>query len=158
MNQKIAYIVIKKSDGIYLRPADDVDQSYLYGGELNLTPGDRVTSDQVTKVLQAELNAKWINVDGFHPLLSPSLPYQTRYIFLDKQKVSSEEHSNPWIALNKQIPDEMQECLFTKFEYTEHTQTPGPIIHGIHLKNGLFRPLHVKATHLFKPTHWMSIP
>uniref|UniRef100_F4C1I1 DUF551 domain-containing protein n=1 Tax=Sphingobacterium sp. (strain 21) TaxID=743722 RepID=F4C1I1_SPHS2 len=158
MNENLTYIVVKKTEGTYLRRADLVDQYHLYIGNLTLDEGDIVASDQVIKVLQAELNTEWVNVDAFNPFLPHSLPYRTRYIFLDKRDAASKEIAKPWISLSKQIPDEMQECLFTKFENTERTSVSSPILHGVHVKNGLFRPLHAKATHLFKPTHWMPIP
>lgn len=158
MNKVIDYIAVKKLDGVYLHRTSVAEEAYLYLGNLNLIDGNMVTSNQVFKVLQAKLNTAWVDINTFNPFLSPSLPYQTRYIFRDKQAATSNNTIGSWIALNEQMPNEMEECIFTTLENKTHGTNKAAIIHGVHIKDGLFRPFHAKATHLLKPSHWMPIP
>ncbi|WP_134091521.1 DUF551 domain-containing protein [Olivibacter sp. XZL3] len=162
MDKTIDYIAINKTDGTYLQRTDHHDLPCLYQGNLKLTDGDTVGSEQVFKVLQAEVNEEWVDIDDFNPFLSRSLPYRTRYIFRDKKETPLRSEIGPWIALNERIPKEMQECLFTKLDNPADERIPRtgqpPIIHGVHIKDGLFRPFRAKATHLFRPTHWMPAP
>jgi len=158
------YKVISKKGEIYLSPLDATTPSYLYSGAKGLQPNELLASDQFIKVLQALKNGHWITLDSYDRELAMGVPYETRYVLLDKPSTLREEESstwkntNKWIPINLQLPKEMEECFFVTIKNVNGQLIKSPVLEGTHIKNGLFKSSHAKSGTHFKPTHWMPAP